>query len=159
MRRFLLDGDEIVVSLPRVERELLAQLLPQLRELLMGPGDPVLRRLNPPARPDDPEAEERYRELVDDDLLLARLENLEMVEGGLDGARLDDEGVSAWLRSLNGLRLVLAERLAAEGVDLVAFDADALDDDGELGPLGHLYEWMGWMLSDLLDAAAPTLAD
>ena len=155
MRRFRLDGEEIVVSLPRVERDVLAQLLPQLRELLMGAGDPMLRRLNPPARPDDAEAEQRYRDLVDDDLLLARLESLETVEEGLDGARLDDEGVAAWMRSLNSLRLVLAERLASEGIDLVAFDADALDD--ELEPLGHLYEWMGWTLSDLLDAAAPPL--
>ena len=119
-RRFTVDGDTIIVDLFEPERGLLEHLLPQLREMLMAGDDDALRRLRPPARPDDAEAERHYRDLVDDDLLLARLEAIETVEQGLDGARLDSEGVEAWMKSLNALRLVVGELLAGLGVDLAA---------------------------------------
>ena len=75
-----------------------------------------------------------------------------MVEAGLDGAELDEAGVASWMHSLNGLRLVLGERLADEGVILTA--------PSEPDSAPHaLYEWLGWLLEQLVGAANPTLED
>ena len=63
-RRFKWKDDRVVVDLPEDEQEMLAHVLPQLRELVMGESDPALRRLSPPARPDDDEAETFYRQIV-----------------------------------------------------------------------------------------------
>lgn len=150
--RFRLEGDMVMVDLHEEEREMLRQVLPQLRDLLMTGNDATLRRLNPNARPDDAEAEASYRELVDDDLLRGRLEAIETVENGIDGAELDDAGVGSWMHSLNSLRLVLGERLALEGHDLTSHD-----DPGTA--VSALYEWVGWLLEQLVAAATPTLPD
>jgi len=150
----------VVVDLPADEQEMLAVVLPQLRELVMAERDPALRRLQPPARPDDDEAESAYRGLVDNDLLRSRLEAIEVVESGVGGASLDDSGVDAWMQSLNALRLVLGERLGVdvvEGAGLV--DSDALDVDDDLLPLFSLYEWLGWLLEQLVSAAMNTFED
>jgi len=150
--RFRHDDGDVVVDLTEGERAMLGQVLPQLRDLIMSEDDPALRRLNPTARPDDAEAEADYRALVGDDLLRGRLEAIETVESGLDGAVLDEEGVAAWMHSLNNLRLVLGERLEDHDLDLTT------GDDGG-SPLEELYEWLGWLLEQLVTAATPTLAD
>ena len=154
--RFRWKGDQVIVDLPDDEQQILAHVLVQLRELVMGETDPVLRRLRPAARPDDDEAETAYREMVDNDLLRSRLEAIETVEAGVGGTALDDEGISAWLHSLNALRLVLGERL---DVDLVGHDAlqDLPDSDDRVGVFA-LYEWLGWLLEQLVAAAAKGLA-
>ena len=156
-RRFKWKDDRVVVDLPEDEQEMLAHVLPQLRELVMGESDPALRRLSPPARPDDDEAETFYRQMVTDDLLQSRLEAIEIVEQGIGGTELDDEGVSAWMHSLNALRLVLGERL---DVDIIGNDAleDLPDDDDRVGIVA-LYEWLGWLLEQLVAAAMNSLPE
>ncbi len=136
---------------------MLAHVLPQLRELVMAETDPALRRLRPAARPDDDEAEAAYREMIDNDLLRSRLEAIEIVEEGIGGAMLDDEGVSAWMHSLNALRLVLGERL---DVDVIGNEAleDLPDDDDRVGIVA-LYEWLGWLLEQLVAAAMGALRE
>ncbi len=148
--RFILDGDLVVVALVDEEREMLRQVLPQLRDLLITGNDATLRRLKPTARPDNADDEAAYRELVDDDLLRGRLEAIETVENGIDGDELDDAGVGSWMHSLNSLRLVLGERLTLEGHDLTSHD------DPETA-VSALYEWVGWLLEQLVEAAMPTL--
>lgn len=147
MSRFRYDGDVVIVELPTGEREVLSQVLSDLRDLLIGGGDDTLRRLKPPAHPDNAEAEASYRELVDDDLLRSRLEAIETVESTLSGAELDPTGVAAWMQSLNSLRLVLGEQLTLAGVDLVG---DAMPDTASAA----LYEWTGWLLEQLIAAAS-----
>ena len=147
MSRFRYDGDVVIVELPTGEREVLSQVLSDLRDLLIGGGDDTLRRLKPPAHPDNAEAEASYRELVDDDLLRSRLEAIETVESTLSGAELDTSGVAAWMQSLNSLRLVLGEQLTLAGVDLVD---DAMPDTASAA----LYEWTGWLLEQLIAAAS-----
>jgi len=156
-RRFRWRGDVVIVDLPDDEQEMLRHVLPQLREMVLTDTDPALRRLRPEARPDNDEAEAAYRELVDDDLLRSRLEAIEIVETGIGGAALDSEAVSAWMHSLNALRLVLGERL---DVDVLGHEAlEALpDDDDRVGIVG-LYEWLGWLLEQLVSAAMPGLDD
>ncbi len=147
MSRFRYDGDVVIVELPSGESEMLSQVLSDLRDLLIGGGDDTLRRLKPPAHPDSSEAETSYRELVDDDLLRSRLEAIETVESTLSGAELDPSGVAAWMQSLNSLRLVLGEQLALAGVDLVNH---TMPDTASAA----LYEWTGWLLEQLIEAAS-----
>ncbi|MEM9467993.1 MAG: DUF2017 family protein [Actinomycetota bacterium] len=156
-RRFRWKDGEVVVELPDDEQEMLAHVLPQLRELVMGETDPALRRLSPPARPDDEEAEAFYRQMVTDELLRSRLEAIEVVETGIGGTMLDDAGVDAWMHSLNALRLVLGERL---DVDVLGHDAlHDLAEDDDRAPVVALYEWLGWLLEQLVDAAMNALPE
>jgi hypothetical protein len=122
-----------------------------------APSDPALRRLLPDAYPDDLEATEEFRRYTDAtlrdgmsaDLRAVRLSLLDIGEKG--HASLDDELTQAWLRVLNRVRLVLAVRLGIENAtdhdDLAQIDAD----DPRTGPF-LLFEWVGYLLSDLLNA-------
>lgn len=139
----------MIVALPREEREALGEFLGQLRGMLVDDSDPSLRRLKPPAQPDDPASELDYREMIGDDLLTARLEAIDIVESGLDGATLDEDDVAAWMQSLNCLRLVLGERFEVEGVDPDIADSDS--------PMFDIYHWLAWLLEQLVEAAMPGL--
>ena len=147
MSRFRGDGDLVLVDFPPVERELLTQVLSDLRDLLMADDVEALRRLRPPAHPHDPDAEVAYRELIDNDLLRGRLEAIDCVETTLADGRLDVSGVAAWMQSLNCLRLVLGGQLEFGGVDLAGGD---LPDT----PSAAVYEWTGWLLEQLISTAA-----
>jgi hypothetical protein len=156
-RRFRWKNGQVVVELPDDEQDMLRHVLPQLRELVMDETDPALRRLSPPARPDDPDAEAFYRQMVTDELLASRLEAIEVVEEGIAGTVLDDAGVDSWMHSLNALRLVLGERL---DVDVIGHDAlHDLDPSDDRVPIVALYEWLGWLLEQLVDAAMNSLDD
>jgi Domain of unknown function (DUF2017) len=122
-----------------------------------APSDPALRRLLPDAYPDDAEATEEFRRYTDatlrdgmyTDLVAVRQSLVVIGENGQ--ASLDDELAQSWLRVLNRVRLVLAVRLGIEKAsdqdDLALIDAD----DPRTGPF-LLYEWIGYLLSDLLNA-------
>ncbi|MBN2623491.1 MAG: DUF2017 family protein, partial [Acidimicrobiales bacterium] len=100
------------VKLRPNERVLMADLVGQLREqLLASTDDPSVRRLFPPAYPDDPERDAGYQVLTRDELLEQRLAALDTVEQSLDGSDLDEAGLTAWMTTLNSLRLVLGTRL------------------------------------------------
>lgn len=146
------DGGVVLVQLQEHEREVLGRLIEDLRDLLMAEEHATLRRLKPPARPDDAEAEAEYRSLIDDDLLRSRLELLDLMEADLAAASIDDDSVSAWMQGLNMMRLILGEGLALEGVDL---EADELPE----GPMALLFQWMGELLGFLVEAALPSLPD
>ncbi len=141
------DDGRVVVDLQEHAAEVLANLIVDLRQLLMTDAHDALRRLKPPAHADNAEAEAAYREMVDDDMLRARLELLDVVEHGVTGTILDDEGVGAWMQALNMMRLVLGERLELDGADLRS---------GELpeGPATFLFEWIGELLEILVMAAS-----
>ncbi|HEY3924563.1 MAG TPA: DUF2017 family protein [Acidothermaceae bacterium] len=122
-----------------------------------APSDPALRRLLPDAYPDDAEATEEFRRYTDATLrdgmyidLVAVRQSL-VVIGENGQASLDDELAQSWLRVLNRVRLVLAVRLGIEKAsdqdDLALIEAD----DPRTGPF-LLYEWIGYLLSDLLNA-------
>jgi Domain of unknown function (DUF2017) len=127
-------------------------------EPVIAPTDPALRRLLPDAYREDPEAaaefrrytEATLREEMAADLGVVRLTLSTVSENG--HATLDDDTTQAWLRVLNRVRLVLAVRLGIETAD----DPEALgsldDEDPRVGPY-LLFEWVGYVLSDLLRAA------
>lgn len=147
MNRFRRDGDVVFMELPSEEQEMLGQVLSDLRELLIADTDSaLLRRLKPPAHPEDAEAEISFRDLVDGELLRSRLEAVEIVESTLSSHELDESGIAAWMQSLNSLRLVLGEQIILTGVVLDSCD---LSDSGSAA----LYEWIGWLLEQLIAAA------
>jgi hypothetical protein len=126
---------------------------------ITAPSDPALRRLLPDAYPDDAEATEEFRRYTDAtlrdgmnaDLHAVQASLLEIGENG--HASLDDDLAQAWLRVLNRVRLVLAVRLGIENAsdheNLAGIDAD----DPRTGPF-LLFEWVGYLLSDLLNAVS-----
>ncbi len=143
----------VAAELTGEEWQALAAALDQFRELLMMDSDPNLVRLEPPARPDDPKAEQKYREMVSDRLLQHRLEAIELVEAGQGHGLLDDEATAAWMQTLNGMRLYLGERLG------VGDDPDAAGEDHPDRPAVMLYQWIGWLLEQLIGAASESLDD
>jgi hypothetical protein len=140
------------VKLRPSERVLMGDLVVQLREqLLASTDDPSVRRLFPPAYPDDPERDAGYQVLTRDELLEHRLAALDTVEESLDGAELDDAGLRAWMSTLNSLRLVLGTRLDVDE------ELPALADDDPLAPAYAVYEYLGWLLSQVVDVLSRDL--
>lgn len=140
------------VKLRTNERALVADLVVQLREqLLTSTDDPSVRRLFPPAYPDDDERDAGYQVLTRDELLEHRLAAIDVVEGSLDGDQLDDAGLSAWMGTLNSLRLVLGTRLDVDE------ELPALAPDDPLASAYAVYEYLGWLLSQVVDALTPDL--
>jgi hypothetical protein len=140
------------VSLRPTERALVADLVVQLREqLITSTDDPSVRRLFPPAYPDDAERDAGYQVLTRDELLEHRLAAIDTVEASLDGGELDDAGLSAWMSTLNSLRLVLGTRLDADE------EPPVLAEDDPLAPAYAAYEYLGWLLSQVVDALSRDL--
>jgi hypothetical protein len=99
------------VRLSPEERDLLRGLPSQLKDLLERTDDPALKRLFPPAYIDDPEGEAEYRRLVGEDLMEGRKAALDTMAATVDATDLDEQQITAWLSSLNDLRLVLGTQL------------------------------------------------
>jgi hypothetical protein len=139
------------VRLPDEERQVLADVLPQLRAALQGDAsaDPAFKRLFPVAYAQDAEHESEYRELVGDELLTKRLANVDTVLATITADRVAEDELFAWMGAINDLRLVLGARLdVSEETDL------------EVGPQHPdaaayaLYAYLGWLLELLVDAVA-----
>jgi hypothetical protein len=142
-----------VVRLRPNEKTLVGDLVVQLREQLLASTDePSVRRLFPPAYPDDPERDAGYQVLTRDELLESKLAALDVVERTLDaGGELDDDEMTAWMATLNSLRLVLGTRLDVDE------ELPALDHDDPLAPAYAVYEYLGWLLSQVVDALSTDL--
>lgn len=140
------------VKLRPNERTLVADLVGQLREqLVASTDDPSVRRLFPPAYPDDAERDAGYQVLTRDELLEHRLAALDTVDETLDGSELDDAGMTAWMTTLNSLRLVLGTRLDVDE------ELPPLDDTDPLAPAYAVYEYLGWLLSQVVDTISSDL--
>jgi len=134
------------------ERILVGDLVDQLREQLLASTDePSVRRLFPPAYPDDAERDAGYQVLTRDELLESKLAAIEVVEKTLEGNELDDAGMTAWMGTLNSLRLVLGTRLDVDE------ELPTLDADDPLAPAYAVYEYLGWLLSQVVDALSTDL--
>ena len=139
------------VKLRPNERALVADLVGQLRDqLLASTDDPSVRRLFPPAYPDDAERDAGYQVLTRDELLEHRLAALDTVEATLDGDVIDD-AMTAWMGTLNSLRLVLGTRLDVDE------ELPPLDSADPLAPAYAVYEFLGWLLSQVVDALSADL--
>lgn len=137
------------LKLPENEKVLLRELLRQLREQLVASTDaPHLRRLFPPAYADDLDKDAGYQVLTRDELLEGRLAAIDTVVETLDGGNLDSPQLTAWMTTLNSLRLVLGTRLDVDE------EVPALDLSDPLAPSYAVYEYLGWLLSQVVDALA-----
>lgn len=144
------DGS-IELHLGEVERDLLRDVLGQLREALVADaGDPVLARLFPPAYADDPEKEAGFKALARDELLEHRLAAIETVEATVDAERLDAEQADTWMRAINSLRLVLGTRL-----DVKEDERPDVDPDDPDVLAWMLYELLSLLVDDLVRALEP----
>ena len=152
--KFRTGPDGITVSLRNEERAGLASVLEQFRGLLIGGGDASSLRFQPPVHIDDQEASEEFWDMASAPLLRHRLEAIDIVEAGLGGAPLDAAAVSAWLQTLNGLRLYLGNTLE---VGAATFDPPRAGDKSQQAARYMLYEWLGGLLDQLVTAASESL--
>ena len=147
-------GGSYEIHLPEPERALLGNLTGQLGELLAETtDDPTVRRLFPTANNEDPARDQEYHQLVRDELLERRLAALATVEATLAEPELTEEQLTAWLGAINDLRLVLGTRLDV-GEELLDVDADDPD-----APAYAVYEYLGFLLSEVVDALAEGLPE
>ena len=110
-----------------------------------------MRRLFPTAYHDDPDRDREYQQLVRDELLERRLAALATVEATARADEVTQEELTAWLTSLNDLRLVLGTRLD------VSEDQAALDEDDPDAPAMAVYGYLSVLLGDVVDALADDL--
>ena len=121
-------------------------------------GDPVLDRLFPRGylEPEDVERNAEYQRLVRDDLLEAKLANLDVVTSTLDRGTvslrrwtvdLTEDEAGSWLGALNDLRLALGVRLGITE----DFDGD-IDPSDPRAPALHVLSYLGWLEENLVDA-------
>jgi uncharacterized Fe-S cluster-containing MiaB family protein len=133
------------------ERDVLRGLPEQLRRL-MAEDDPGLVRLFPPAYLDDVERDAEYRRLMREELVNRRLESLAIVEATVDADRLTEEQLTAWMKVINDLRLVIGTSLDVQEDD---DPGQRLDSDDPQAPLRAMY----WFLSYLLESTIDALGD
>ena len=128
------------------ERQLVARLLTELSQLLMGEsGDPRLIRIFPPAYhlADDAEADAEYQRLMREELVASRLSGITTVNDALQGpGPVGEETMIAFIQAINGLRLVLGTMLDVDEDD----DPDEIDEDDPLVGEHHLYNFLSWLL-------------
>ena len=142
------------LNLGEDERALMAAIVPDLRALLADdPNDEMLTRLFPTARPDDPEAEAEYREMVRGELVSKRLARLDTVADLAEATTLSRDQLAAWVGAVNDIRLVLGTRLGVSEED----DFDELDEDDPEAVARSAYWYLGWLLEHLVEASASEL--
>src|SRR5436305_8817044 len=94
------------------ERDLVAALTTQLRDLLVSEETDGLERLFPPGYANDPDRDQEYQQLTHDELLQKRLASVDVVEQTLTSTTLTADDLSAWMGAVDDLRLVPGSRLA-----------------------------------------------
>ena len=153
-RRIAFKRGRYVLALDERERELIRQLLGELRGLLaLDVDDPRVRRLYPAAYADDEDKEDEYRRLTQEELKQGRLANVDLIEGSLEAKALDAAQLTAWMQAVNALRLILGTILGiTEDDQELPFDPD--DPDAQTQAL---YAYLGGLLDEIVDAQLETL--
>jgi len=141
-----------LLRLPPEERALLRSLPAQLREV-MQTDDPSLRRLFPPAYPDDREADDEFRRLMREELLEGKLAALRVVEETAGADRLSDAQLEAWLGALESLRLFLGTQL---DITEESYEQD-LDPENPAAPALALYGYLSWLQEEAVAALSASL--
>jgi hypothetical protein len=137
----------IELQLSAEERQLLAVLMAEMRELL-GTDDPSLRRLYPTAYLDDPERDAEYQILARAELSDRRQHALDVVEASVDAKLLDADQVNAWMQTINQIRLVLGTRLDVDE------DEPEFDPDSEDAAARAVYAYLAMLLDQFVDAVS-----
>ncbi len=140
------------LRLPPEEREILQSLPGQLREV-MQTDDPSLRRLFPPAYPEDDEADDEFRRLMREELLEGKLAALRVVEETADADHLTAEQLEGWLGALESLRLYLGTQL---DITETTYEEE-LDPDDPNAPALALYGYLSWLQEEAVAALSASL--
>jgi hypothetical protein len=153
-RRVLMRQGRYVLKLDDRERELIRQILGDMRALLtLDADDPRVRRLYPAAYADDPEKEDEYRLLTHEELRSSRLANVDAVEASIEAELLSEEQLTSWMQAINSLRLVLGTLLEINEDDQeLTFDPE--DPDARTQAL---YGYLGGLLDEIVDAQLEAL--
>jgi hypothetical protein len=149
IRRSRRGGFEL--RIPRPERDVLRTLPPQLRTLLAEGDpteDPAMRRLYPSAYLDDPESSAEFDGFVRDDLTSQRVTAVDTMERTIDAEVVTEEELSAWLGSINDLRLVLGVRLA---VTEESTPKDFAEDEDDAASFA-LYAYLAYLEDEIVQA-------
>ena len=128
------------------ERDLIASLAGQLRELLTSDETDGTQRLFPPGYANDPDREQEYQQLTHDELLTKRLASVDIVEQTVNETSLDEDQLSAWMGAVNDLRLVLGTRLD------VTEDMDDIALDDPRAPAFAVYHYLTHLLAEIVNA-------
>lgn len=149
---------DLVVSTEPVDDDPLATLV-GIGTAAAPPDDPALARLLPDAYRDDADAAADFRRYTERELRYAKCGNAETVERTLRrataarGATLSRAEVSAWLLTLNDLRLVLGTRLDV-GEDWPSdYERMAPDDPARMAL--EVYDWLTWLQGSLVELLTP----
>lgn len=138
---------------PPDERELLRSLGPQMRKVLTRPGpaeeaDPAVERLFPVAYPTDEDRQTEYRLLVQDELLSSHLGALAVLEETADADHLDEDQLTAWMRAVNEVRLVLGTRLEITGER----DDRPYSPRDRRAPAFAVYDYLTYLQGEIVEA-------
>ena len=133
------------------ERDLVASLTTQLRDLLTSDAPEGVERLFPPGYATDEERNKEYELITHDELLSKRLASVEVVEQTVTKTSLTEDELNAWMGAVNDLRLVLGTRLD------VTEDMDEIALDDPRAPAFAVYQYLTFLLSEIVHALAETL--
>ena len=147
-------GGGFELRIPADERQLLRALGPQMRSVLTeaaGTGeeaDEAVERLFPVAYPDDEDRQTEYRLLAHDELRASHLGALAVLEATADAERLDEDQLSAWMRAVNEVRLVLGTRLG------VTEEGDERPFSGRdpRTPAFAVYDYLTYLQGEIIEA-------
>jgi hypothetical protein len=133
---FRRSGAGIRVRLSTEERAVLATLPDVIASV-----DDAGGRFDYRAHPDDPEAEDRYRDLVGDDLSSGREADRRRYAETLAESIIEPDTAEAWMRVVGDARLALAHRLGIESDGWEAHhDPSASPDAALLAYLGYIQD-------------------
>ena len=146
---FRRNGDgSFSITIPQQERQLLEQLIPQMRELIES-HDQLAWRLFPNPYPDHEKAADDYAEMIGDDLAERHLAALSIVEETLESKRLEEDQMGAWMSAVNDLRLVIGTRLEVDEETEIDDYVDEIDQS-----LFLTYSYLGIMLDRIVQAVS-----
>ena len=147
------DGRYAIKLDPSV-RAVLVTMAEQLSPIL-GPDEPMTRRLFPPAYAGDDERdhEAEYRRLVDNALVNHHREAFAVMAATAQADILTEPELDAWLSAVGSLRLVLGTRLD------VSEDMEAPDPEDPTAPEYALYELLGQLQYLMIEVLAAGLPD
>ena len=143
---FKAKNDEISVRLDENLRALLTQVTEELREVLLVDEGEQLTRLYPPAYPDDEELQSDFRDMVHDQLLMARLDGIDQLQASVNDETISIELADTWMNIINQARLVLGTQL-----DVGEEEHDITEDDPNVQSK-VVYQVLSHILEDLTTA-------
>lgn len=166
----------VILRVDAVEKGLLTSLLEQLLEFvapedadesadplsrMVGidetaerPDDPALARLFPDAYLDDGEAAADFRRFTERSLRESKMAHahtaLDSLRRSGEKVTLSADEASAWLGTLNDIRLALGARLAI--TEDSAEEFAALPDDDPRAATFHVYDWLTFLQESLVQS-------